>query len=85
MLPFAHHQRGRLMPIRPCLVDEIAPPSIYMGAGRVEKVRGLAYVNGYFRALAYGQSKEAAVSKVQALALRVLLNGWSTAKLALSF
>jgi hypothetical protein len=43
-----------------------------MGAGRVEKVRGLAYVNGYFRALAYGQSQEAAVSKVQALALRVV-------------
>jgi hypothetical protein len=85
MLPFARHQRGRLMPIRPCRVDEIAPPSIYMGAGRVEKVRGLAYVNGYFLALAYGQSQEAAVSKVQAPALRVLLNAWSTAKRALSF
>jgi hypothetical protein len=55
-----------------------------MEAGRVERVWGLAYINGYFRALAYGQSQEAAVSKVQALALRVLLNGWSTAKLALS-
>jgi len=84
MLPFARHQRGRLMPILPCPVDEIAPPSIYMGAGRVEKVRGLGYVIGYFRALAYGQSQEAAVSKVQALALRLVLNAWSTAKLALS-
>jgi hypothetical protein len=79
MLPFARHQRGRLKPSRPCRVDETAPPSIYMEAGRVEKVWGLAYVNGYFRALAYGQSQEAAVSKVQALALRVLLNAWSTA------
>ena len=54
MLPFARHQRGRLMPTHPCRVDEIAPPSIYMGAGRAEKVRGLAYVNGYSRALANG-------------------------------
>ena len=77
MLPFARHQRGRLKPSRPCRVDETAPPSIYMEAGRVEKARGLAYVNGYFRALAYGQSLEAAVSKVQALALRVLVNAWS--------
>jgi hypothetical protein len=85
MLPFAHHQRGRLMTIRPCRVDEIAPPFIYLGAGRAEKVWGLGYVNGYSRALAYGQSQEAAVSKVQALALRVLQTAWSTAKLALSF
>ena len=47
MLPFARHQRGRLKPIRPCRVDETARSSIYMGAGRPEKVRGLAYVNGY--------------------------------------
>mgnify|MGYP003297190473 CR=1 FL=1 len=76
--PFARHQRGRLKPIRPCRVDETAPRSIYMEAGRVEKVRGMVYINGHFRALAYGQSQEAAVSKVQALALRVLLNAWST-------
>lgn len=50
MLPFARHQRGGVKPIRPCRVDETARPSIYMGAARPEKVRGLAYANGYFRA-----------------------------------
>ncbi len=50
-----------------------------------EDGRWLAEVLELPGVLAYGENQDAAVSKVQALALRVVASVWSTAKLARSF